>query len=159
MSPLADCEAGNVQLEAFLRYYLFYVLVLRCLEVTKDSITEYQIKVLKLISTVFRSPRRAFPIMFRSSVSSNAFCHLLKSVERRLETRCHTHTDGMNRSIAAGPSGDCAPLKRIKTEPPDGEIIQVTVPGECEHARQPLAFKKNNWKTVEMNIYSSQSNL
>lgn len=28
----------------------------------------------------------------------------------------------------AGPSGDCAPLKRIKTEPPDGEIIQITVP-------------------------------
>ncbi|KAL7389666.1 hypothetical protein ABVT39_007941 [Epinephelus coioides] len=28
----------------------------------------------------------------------------------------------------AGPSGDCIPLKRIKTEPPDGEIIQVTVP-------------------------------
>ncbi|XP_029304572.1 general transcription factor II-I repeat domain-containing protein 1 isoform X2 [Cottoperca gobio] len=28
----------------------------------------------------------------------------------------------------AGPSADCIPLKRIKTEPPDGEIIQVTVP-------------------------------
>ncbi|XP_018597600.1 general transcription factor II-I repeat domain-containing protein 1 isoform X2 [Scleropages formosus] len=28
----------------------------------------------------------------------------------------------------AGPSGDCVPLKKIKTEPPDGEIIQVTVP-------------------------------
>lgn len=28
-----------------------------------------------------------------------------------------------------GPSGDCLPLKKIKTEPPDGEIIQVTVPG------------------------------
>ncbi|XP_034405365.1 general transcription factor II-I repeat domain-containing protein 1 isoform X2 [Cyclopterus lumpus] len=28
----------------------------------------------------------------------------------------------------AGPSGDCIPLKRIKTEPPDGDIIQVTVP-------------------------------
>ncbi|XP_028277412.1 general transcription factor II-I repeat domain-containing protein 1 [Parambassis ranga] len=28
----------------------------------------------------------------------------------------------------AGPSGDCIPLRRIKTEPPDGEIIQVTVP-------------------------------
>uniref|UniRef100_A0A3B4G0S0 GTF2I repeat domain containing 1 n=1 Tax=Pundamilia nyererei TaxID=303518 RepID=A0A3B4G0S0_9CICH len=26
------------------------------------------------------------------------------------------------------PSGDCIPLRRIKTEPPDGEIIQVTVP-------------------------------
>lgn len=47
----------------------------------------------------------------------------------------------MNCSIPAGPSGDCIPLKRIKTEPPDGEIIQVTVPGECAHARQPLALK------------------
>ncbi|XP_061904912.1 general transcription factor II-I repeat domain-containing protein 1 isoform X1 [Entelurus aequoreus] len=28
----------------------------------------------------------------------------------------------------AGPSGDCIPPKRIKTEPPDGEIIQITVP-------------------------------
>ncbi|KAK1882967.1 General transcription factor II-I repeat domain containing protein 1 [Dissostichus eleginoides] len=28
----------------------------------------------------------------------------------------------------AGPSADCIPLKRIKTEPPDGDIIQVTVP-------------------------------
>ncbi|TNM84508.1 hypothetical protein fugu_008686 [Takifugu bimaculatus] len=28
----------------------------------------------------------------------------------------------------AGPSGDCVPAKRIKTEPPDGDIIQVTVP-------------------------------
>ncbi|XP_046877037.1 general transcription factor II-I repeat domain-containing protein 1 isoform X3 [Hypomesus transpacificus] len=31
----------------------------------------------------------------------------------------------------AGPSGDCIPLKKIKTEPPDGEIIQVTVPAEA----------------------------
>ncbi|XP_058483618.1 general transcription factor II-I repeat domain-containing protein 1 [Solea solea] len=28
----------------------------------------------------------------------------------------------------AGPSGDCIPVKRIKTEPPDGEDVQVTVP-------------------------------
>ncbi|KAK5917753.1 hypothetical protein CgunFtcFv8_002570 [Champsocephalus gunnari] len=28
----------------------------------------------------------------------------------------------------AGPSADCVPLKRIKTEPPDGDIMQVTVP-------------------------------
>lgn len=38
----------------------------------------------------------------------------------------------MNRSMSAGPSGDCVPLRRIKTEPPDGEIIQVTVPGKWE---------------------------
>lgn len=46
----------------------------------------------------------------------------------------------------AGPSADCIPLKRIKTEPPDGEIIQVTVPeastsGEeaAESAAEPAA--------------------
>ncbi|XP_068592675.1 general transcription factor II-I repeat domain-containing protein 1 isoform X4 [Cebidichthys violaceus] len=46
----------------------------------------------------------------------------------------------------AGPSGDCIPLKRIKTEPPDGDIIQVTVPeagtgGEepSEPAAEPVA--------------------
>ncbi|MBN3326004.1 GT2D1 protein, partial [Atractosteus spatula] len=30
--------------------------------------------------------------------------------------------------VGDGPSGDCSPIKKIKTEPPDGEIIQVTVP-------------------------------
>lgn len=39
--------------------------------------------------------------------------------------------ESLNCWIPAGPSADCIPLKRIKTEPPDGEIIQVTVPGEC----------------------------
>uniref|UniRef100_A0A8C9XLM5 GTF2I repeat domain containing 1 n=1 Tax=Sander lucioperca TaxID=283035 RepID=A0A8C9XLM5_SANLU len=47
----------------------------------------------------------------------------------------------INCSIPAGPSGDCIPLKRIKTEPPDGEIIQVTVPGRCAHALQLLVLK------------------
>nr|XP_046267744.1 general transcription factor II-I repeat domain-containing protein 1 isoform X1 [Scatophagus argus]XP_046267745.1 general transcription factor II-I repeat domain-containing protein 1 isoform X1 [Scatophagus argus] len=37
----------------------------------------------------------------------------------------------------AGPSGDCIPLKRIKTEPPDGEIIQVTVPDAGTSAEEP----------------------
>uniref|UniRef100_H3CGH0 GTF2I repeat domain containing 1 n=1 Tax=Tetraodon nigroviridis TaxID=99883 RepID=H3CGH0_TETNG len=31
-------------------------------------------------------------------------------------------------SVPAGPSGDRLPAKRIKSEPPDGDIIQVTVP-------------------------------
>uniref|UniRef100_A0A3B5MUY2 Uncharacterized protein n=1 Tax=Xiphophorus couchianus TaxID=32473 RepID=A0A3B5MUY2_9TELE len=35
------------------------------------------------------------------------------------------------RLTLAGPSGDGAPLRRIKTEPPDGDIIQVTVPAGC----------------------------
>ncbi|XP_040006195.1 general transcription factor II-I repeat domain-containing protein 1 isoform X2 [Xiphias gladius] len=37
----------------------------------------------------------------------------------------------------AGPSGDCIPLKRIKTEPPDGEIIQVTVPDAGTSGEEP----------------------
>ncbi|XP_076017408.1 general transcription factor II-I repeat domain-containing protein 1 isoform X2 [Genypterus blacodes] len=37
----------------------------------------------------------------------------------------------------AGPSGDCIPLKRIKTEPPDGEIIQVTVPDASTSGEEP----------------------
>ncbi|XP_035480765.2 general transcription factor II-I repeat domain-containing protein 1 isoform X1 [Scophthalmus maximus] len=37
----------------------------------------------------------------------------------------------------AGPSGDCIPLKRIKTEPPDGEIIQVTVPEAGTSGEEP----------------------
>ncbi|XP_037125349.1 general transcription factor II-I repeat domain-containing protein 1 isoform X2 [Syngnathus acus] len=40
---------------------------------------------------------------------------------------------------AAGPSADCLPIKRIKTEPPDGDIIQVTVPAgsNAEEAGEP----------------------
>ncbi|XP_054482563.1 LOW QUALITY PROTEIN: general transcription factor II-I repeat domain-containing protein 1 [Anoplopoma fimbria] len=37
----------------------------------------------------------------------------------------------------AGPSGDCIPLKRIKTEPPDGDIIQVTVPDASTGGEEP----------------------
>ncbi|XP_067347578.1 general transcription factor II-I repeat domain-containing protein 1 isoform X2 [Channa argus] len=37
----------------------------------------------------------------------------------------------------AGPSADCIPLKRIKTEPPDGEIIQVTVPDAGTSVEEP----------------------
>ncbi|KTG36835.1 hypothetical protein cypCar_00007884 [Cyprinus carpio] len=37
----------------------------------------------------------------------------------------------------AGPSGDCLPLKKIKTEPPDGEIIQVTVPESSASTEEP----------------------
>ncbi|XP_070838326.1 general transcription factor II-I repeat domain-containing protein 1 isoform X2 [Chaetodon trifascialis] len=37
----------------------------------------------------------------------------------------------------AGPSGDCIPMKRIKTEPPDGEIIQVTVPDAGTSGEEP----------------------
>ncbi|XP_060912107.1 general transcription factor II-I repeat domain-containing protein 1 isoform X1 [Labrus mixtus] len=37
----------------------------------------------------------------------------------------------------AGPSGDCIPLKRIKTEPPDGEIVQVMVPEPTMSEEEP----------------------
>ncbi|KAM6911049.1 general transcription factor II-I repeat domain-containing protein 1 isoform 2-T4 [Lycodopsis pacificus] len=37
----------------------------------------------------------------------------------------------------AGPSGDCIPLKRIKTEPPDGDIVQVTVPEAGTGGEEP----------------------
>ncbi|KAM9332064.1 general transcription factor II-I repeat domain-containing protein 1 [Pholidichthys leucotaenia] len=37
----------------------------------------------------------------------------------------------------AGPSGDCIPLRRIKTEPPDGEVIQVTVPDAGANGEEP----------------------
>ncbi|XP_066551655.1 general transcription factor II-I repeat domain-containing protein 1 isoform X2 [Amia ocellicauda] len=36
-----------------------------------------------------------------------------------------------------GPSADCTPLKKIKTEPPDGEIIQVTVPDVSVSVEEP----------------------
>ncbi|XP_056602520.1 general transcription factor II-I repeat domain-containing protein 1 isoform X4 [Triplophysa dalaica] len=37
----------------------------------------------------------------------------------------------------AGPSGDCLSMKKIKTEPPDGEIIQVTVPESSVSTEEP----------------------
>ncbi|XP_028823465.1 general transcription factor II-I repeat domain-containing protein 1 [Denticeps clupeoides] len=37
----------------------------------------------------------------------------------------------------AGPSGDSVPLKKIKTEPPDGEIIQVMVPEANAPSEEP----------------------
>lgn len=41
-------------------------------------------------------------------------------------------------SEAAGPSGDGGPQRRIKTEPPDGEIIQVTVPDAGTSVEDPV---------------------
>ncbi|XP_028321715.1 general transcription factor II-I repeat domain-containing protein 1 isoform X3 [Gouania willdenowi] len=40
-------------------------------------------------------------------------------------------------SEAAGPSGDSVPLRRIKTEPPDGEIVQITVPESGPSLEEP----------------------
>ncbi|XP_024119423.1 general transcription factor II-I repeat domain-containing protein 1 isoform X2 [Oryzias melastigma] len=45
--------------------------------------------------------------------------------------------NSMKSSIPAGPSGDCAPLRRIKTEPPEGEIIQITVPDAGTNGEEP----------------------
>uniref|UniRef100_A0A3B3Q2X6 GTF2I repeat domain containing 1 n=1 Tax=Paramormyrops kingsleyae TaxID=1676925 RepID=A0A3B3Q2X6_9TELE len=36
-----------------------------------------------------------------------------------------------------GPSADCVPVKKIKTEPPDGEIIQVTIPDTSVSVEEP----------------------
>ncbi|XP_056297483.1 general transcription factor II-I repeat domain-containing protein 1 isoform X2 [Pseudoliparis swirei] len=37
----------------------------------------------------------------------------------------------------AGPSGDCVPLKRIKTEPPDGDGVQAAVPEAVTGGEEP----------------------
>lgn len=57
--------------------------------------------------------------------------------------------------IPAGPSGDCIPLKRIKTEPPDGEIIQVTVPGECAEKDHKHLHFYNHKQDPEMCFHTS----
>ena len=89
---------------------------------------------LSKFSQVNTSPWKS---LFYSPINSSTLCLLLISLlTQPLSTV--PHTDGssrrMNWSMSAGPSGDCIPLRRIKTEPPDGEIIQVTVPGKWEHA-------------------------
>uniref|UniRef100_A0A8C7II29 GTF2I repeat domain containing 1 n=1 Tax=Oncorhynchus kisutch TaxID=8019 RepID=A0A8C7II29_ONCKI len=48
------------------------------------------------------------------------------------------------------PSGDCIPLKKIKTEPPDGEIIQVTVPGKWSEALGLLEPAKVPYSKFQM---------
>ncbi|XP_042580854.1 general transcription factor II-I repeat domain-containing protein 1-like isoform X5 [Cyprinus carpio] len=61
-----------------------------------------------------------------------------------LELLSNTHSSRSTSSCVsplaeceAGPSGDCLPLKKIKTEPPDGEIIQVTVPESSASTEEP----------------------
>ncbi|CAF92813.1 unnamed protein product, partial [Tetraodon nigroviridis] len=45
--------------------------------------------------------------------------------------------DASSASVPAGPSGDRLPAKRIKSEPPDGDIIQVTVPEAGASGEEP----------------------
>lgn len=61
--------------------------------------------------------------------------------------------------IPAGPSGDAVPVRRIKMEPPEGDVIQVTVPGKSADSPPPVGLRwnlarfpasphsqENNWK-------------
>lgn len=131
VSPLADCEAGMCIKQKLSE---------------KKNIYEHQLKVFFQIcvNLLCMSSRGIHHHVF--SVSSVQTCSIadLNLFNAAINTQC-PQTDGnsgrMNCSIPAGPSGDCIPLKRIKTEPPDGEIIQVTVPGKWAHAKQPLALK------------------
>lgn len=56
VSPLADCEAGNVHLRAFFNYHYYYDYYYHrplfgsetwLFKVTKDSVTKYEMKVLQ----------------------------------------------------------------------------------------------------------------
>ncbi|KAI5608378.1 general transcription factor II-I repeat domain-containing protein 1 isoform X1, partial [Silurus asotus] len=69
-----------------------------------------------------------------------------------LELLTNTHSSRSTSSCVspladceAGPSGDCVSLKKVKTEPPDGDIIQVTVPA-AEASRE---FLQLFWRAVE----------
>ncbi|XP_061104750.1 general transcription factor II-I repeat domain-containing protein 1 isoform X2 [Conger conger] len=69
------------------------------------------------------------------SSSENSFVETPRVQPSSLEVVSNAHSSRSTSSCVspladceAGPSGDCIPLKKIKTEPPDGEIIQVTVP-------------------------------
>ncbi|XP_062844371.1 general transcription factor II-I repeat domain-containing protein 1 isoform X2 [Trichomycterus rosablanca] len=70
-----------------------------------------------------------------SSALEDCFPEGLRVPNATLELVSNTHSSRSTSSCVsplveceAGPSGDCIPVKKIKTEPPDGEIIQVTVP-------------------------------
>ncbi|TRY83599.1 hypothetical protein DNTS_021446 [Danionella cerebrum] len=70
-----------------------------------------------------------------AAAPEDGFLEGLRVPSSSLELLSNTHSSRSTSSCVsplaeceAGPSGDCLPLKKIKTEPPDGEIIQVTVP-------------------------------
>lgn len=139
VSPLANCEtAGKMHcaLETFSQWLLLS-LPLSCFEVresaaakvTKGLTAKYEIKVAEPSAVPEEKPRALFllPCLCSKHNSTNH-----QSVGRgRPGVACAgASAQSMNLWIPTGPSADCIPLKRIKTEPPDGEIIQVTVPGK-----------------------------
>ncbi|XP_036435744.1 general transcription factor II-I repeat domain-containing protein 1 isoform X1 [Colossoma macropomum] len=78
------------------------------------------------------------------SALEEGFPEGLRVPSSALELVSNTHSSRSTSSCVsplaeceAGPSGDCVPLKKIKTEPPDGEIIQVTVPESTASSEEP----------------------
>ncbi|XP_049598438.1 general transcription factor II-I repeat domain-containing protein 1 isoform X3 [Syngnathus scovelli] len=81
-----------------------------------------------------------------SSAPEDALAENLSLAPSAAELPVNPHSDWSTSVCAsplaeceAGPSADCLPVKRIKTEPPDGDIIQVTVPAgsNAEEAGEP----------------------
>ncbi|XP_010900592.1 general transcription factor II-I repeat domain-containing protein 1 [Esox lucius] len=79
-----------------------------------------------------------------STTSEDSFPDNLRVPSTVLELANNPHSSRSTSSCVsplvdceAGPSGDCIPLKKIKTEPPDGEIIQVTVPEASVSVEEP----------------------
>ncbi|XP_063060091.1 general transcription factor II-I repeat domain-containing protein 1 isoform X2 [Engraulis encrasicolus] len=78
------------------------------------------------------------------SVEDGVFPENLRVPSTALELSCNAQSSRPTSSCVspladceAGPSGDCVPMKKIKTEPPDGDIIQVTVPETTATAEEP----------------------
>ncbi|XP_066517041.1 general transcription factor II-I repeat domain-containing protein 1 isoform X2 [Hoplias malabaricus] len=79
------------------------------------------------------------------SAPDDGFLEGLRVPYSALELVSNTHSSRSTSSCVsplaeceAGPSVDCVPLKKIKTEPPDGEIIQVTVPESNAPPEEPI---------------------
>uniref|UniRef100_A0A8C7VL80 GTF2I repeat domain containing 1 n=1 Tax=Oncorhynchus mykiss TaxID=8022 RepID=A0A8C7VL80_ONCMY len=79
-----------------------------------------------------------------NSTFEDGFPDILQVPSAALELVTNPHSSRSTSSCVspladceAGPSGDCIPLKKIKTEPPDGEIIQVTVPDASVSVEEP----------------------
>lgn len=99
-------------------------------KVTKGLTAKYEIKVAQPSAVPEEKPPTMFlRPWFRSKHNSTDYLNLWDAAVK--QGRRRASAESMNCWFPAGPSADCIPLKRIKTEPPDGEIIQVTVPGEC----------------------------
>ncbi|KAL0994593.1 hypothetical protein UPYG_G00124560 [Umbra pygmaea] len=69
------------------------------------------------------------------ATSEDSYPDNLRVPSNAFELANHPHSSRSTSSCVsplvdceAGPSGDCIPLKKIKSEPPDGDVIQVTVP-------------------------------